>query len=64
MASTYQCKTRDVYEVQQYTGPGYGWECVTAEETSGEAVKRLREYRREQPQYPARLVKTRERISQ
>lgn len=55
-------KTRDVYEVQQWTGKQYGWEAVTAETTRKEAKERLREYRENQPQYPARLVVKREKI--
>lgn len=30
-------KTRDVWEVQQYTGSQYGWECVSAADTFKEA---------------------------
>lgn len=26
----YTRKTQDEYQIQQYTGPQYGWECVTA----------------------------------
>jgi len=35
-------KTKDVYEVQGYYSPQYGYECVTSEETYKEAKLRLR----------------------
>ena len=59
----YQRKTRDVFHIQQYTGPAYGWEIVTTEETRTEARARLREYRENQPEYPARIHTGREPIS-
>lgn len=44
----------DVYSIQQYTGSQYRWEEVTTEATYKEAMKRLQEYRDNQPGYPAR----------
>jgi hypothetical protein len=59
-----QRKTEDEYEVQQYTGPQYGWEMVTTETTRKEALARLKEYRENQPEYPARMVKKRVKIKE
>lgn len=52
-------KTVDEFEVQQYTGTQYGWECVCTEETRKEAKERKREYHDNQPEYPVRVVKKR-----
>lgn len=60
--SNYVRKTRDYYVVQQYL---YGmWHDVTAEDSRREARARLAEYRKNQPEYPARLVTKREPITQ
>lgn len=58
----YQRKTRDVYVVQQYTGGQYGWEDVGASYSRSDSVRDLRDYRTNQPEYPARLIVRRERI--
>ena len=58
----YQRKTRDVWNVQQWTGTDYGWEDVCAEDTYREACERRREYRENQPEYPVRIKLQRERI--
>ena len=58
----YKRKTRDVWDVQQWTGPPYGWETVTCEERLTEARERRKEYRENQPEYPVRIKLTRERI--
>lgn len=58
----YQRKTKDVFIIEQYTGSQYGWEDVCCEDTLGEAKKRRNEYRENQPEYPARIRKKRERI--
>ena len=58
----YQRKTRDLYVVQQNFGYGDGWEDVSAADTRKEARDDLRAYRENQPEYPARIVKRRERI--
>lgn len=50
----YERKTIDTWELQ--LNYGYGWEF-----TREEARARLKEYRENQPQYPARLVKKRVR---
>ena len=53
-------KTRDIFTVQGlYAG---NWEDETSETTRREAIQRLREYRENMPEYPHRLVKTRESI--
>ena len=58
----YQRKTRDIFIIEQYTGPTYGWEDVCCEDTLNEAKKRRDEYRENQPGYPVRIRKKRERI--
>ena len=58
----YQRKTRDVWEVQGYYGPEYGWECVCSEETWKEARVQVKCYRENEPQYPHRVKLVRERI--
>lgn len=54
-------KTKDEYEIQVNYGQ-YGFECVTTEETFKEAKERLKEYRENEPGYPAKIVKKRVRI--
>lgn len=53
----YVRKTRDEFEIQQFTP--YGWECATTEDTLKDAKVRLKEYRANQPEYAARCVKHR-----
>ena len=57
----YQRKTRTVYTIQQLTEQG--WEDVTEELTRSEGLARLKEYRADQPQYSARMVRRREKIN-
>jgi len=53
-------KTEDIYTVQGlYCGE---WEHETSESTRREAIERLKEYRANMPEYPHRLIKTREKI--
>ena len=52
----YERKTIDTWELQ--LNYGYGWEYTLTEYTKKEARERLKEYRENQPQYPARLVKS------
>lgn len=59
---TYQRKTRDYWSIQQYTGSGYGWEEVSANETLKEAREALKEYRANQPEFPVRVRLKREKI--
>ena len=40
---------------------GCGWEYILTEYTSSEGIARLKEYRENQPEYPVRLIKKRER---
>jgi hypothetical protein len=61
---TYTRKTKDVFVIQQYWGNQYGWEDVTQEDTRKEARARLKEYRQNQPQAPARLIVRREKIQE
>jgi hypothetical protein len=60
--AAYQRKTRDIWNVEQYTGPEYGWEAVCSEDTFKEARERRKEYRENQPEYPVRIKLLRERI--
>lgn len=52
---SYTRKTKDEFHVQQYTGPEHKWESVCADETRKEARQTLKEYRENQPEYPARI---------
>ena len=59
---TYRRKTRDYWSIQQYTGRQYGWEEVNAEDSWKDAKRSLSEYRDNQPEYPVRARRKRERI--
>ena len=61
---TYIRKTRDVWDIEQNFGYGYGWEVVTSEETRKDAQRARQEYRDNQPEYPVRIIKRRERIEE
>ena len=56
----YKRKTKDVYLI--IGNYGYGWEEITEEETRKEAVKQLRCYNENEPQYPHKIMKKRRRI--
>lgn len=56
----YQRKTRDVWRL--WVDYGQGYELELEEFTRAEAQQRLKEYRENCPQYPARIVMGRERI--
>jgi hypothetical protein len=56
-------KTKDLYVVQGNYGYGHGWEDLTAEETRTDIVKRLREYRENEPGGSFRWRKKREKIA-
>lgn len=56
-------KTRDVFDIEQFTGSQYGWEVVSCEETRKEARQRAQEYRENQPEYPVRIKSRREKIA-
>lgn len=58
----YRRKTRDYWDIQQYTGPEYGWESVNAEDTWTDAKRSLKEYRENQPEYAVRARRKREPI--
>lgn len=62
MPRKYVRKTRTYFAIQQYTGREHGWEEVCAEEQLSEARNRVREYRENQPEYPARWRRRRENI--
>lgn len=57
----YQRKTRDVWKLMVNYGYGHGWEHELTEFTIAEARQRLKEYRENCPQYPARIVMAREK---
>jgi hypothetical protein len=56
----YVRKTRDYWDIEQQTLEG--WEVVTSEVTRTDSRRSLREYRENQPEYPVRAVKRREKI--
>ncbi len=58
----YQRKTRDLWDIEG--NYGYGWECVTCEETWKESRARLKEYRENEPGTAFRTRKYREQIEQ
>lgn len=58
----YVRKTRDEWEIQQQTTEG--WELATTEVTRRDAKRCVREYRENQPELAARIVKRRVRINQ
>jgi hypothetical protein len=60
---TYQRVTRDVWVIQTDYGYGDGWEDTTEEETRAAALEQRNTYRENQPEYPHRLIKRRERIT-
>lgn len=57
---TYQRKTRDYWDIEQQTEEG--WEVVSSEVTRVDARRCLKDYRENQPEYPVRSIKRRERI--
>lgn len=61
-ATKRSAKTQIVHVIQGNYGYGHGWEDVTAEETREEALKRLREYRENEPGVSFRRIRRRERI--
>jgi hypothetical protein len=62
MAKTYERKTYDIWRIFQNFGYGNGWEEVNTETTLKAGNASLREYRENQPGYPLRMRKGRERI--
>lgn len=58
----YKRKTRDIFEIRVLYSKEYGYERVCSEDTWAEAQQRLKEYRENEPQYPSKIVRTRERI--
>jgi hypothetical protein len=57
----YTRKTVDEYEIQG--NYGQGWECETTEEMYKEAMKRLKEYRQNMPEYSHRCRRKRVKIN-
>lgn len=49
-------------EFQIHQNCGYGWEEVCSEDNMKEAKQRLKEYRKNQPEYPVKLVVRRVKI--
>jgi len=58
----YQRKTEDEYQIHQYH-LGH-WEEVHCESTRRAVVQSLKNYRKNQPQYPVKIVKKRVPICQ
>ena len=56
----YQRKTRDIWRL--YVDYGCGWEYELDEYSRAEIRQRQKEYRENCPQYPTKVVKSRERI--
>ena len=59
---TYVRKTKDEYEIQG--NYGYGWDVETVEETWKDALRCLKDYRDNEPQYPFYIKKSRIRKEQ
>jgi len=53
----YKRKTIDIWELQ--INYGCGWEYTFTAYTKKEGMERLKEYRENEPRYPARLIKKR-----
>ena len=60
----YQRKTKDIYVLEVWYGPQYGWEYELEEETYKAAREQLNSYKENCPQYPARIKKKRKRIEE
>ena len=58
----YKRKTRDVFEIQG--NYGCGWETLLEEETLSDAKKQLRCYNENEANYPHRIKRHREKISE
>lgn len=56
----YVRKTRDYWDIEQKSEQG--WEVVSSEVTRADTKRALKEYRENQPEYPVRSVKRREKI--
>jgi len=56
----YQRKTQDIFVIE--SNYGYGWEYTMEETTRKGGLLTLKEYRENQPEYPHRLIKKREKI--
>jgi hypothetical protein len=52
-------KTEQIYVIQSNYGYGHGWEDTTASYLRWEALTDLRSYRRDQPEYPHRMIQRR-----
>jgi hypothetical protein len=57
---TYKRKTKDIFEI--HSDFGYGFEYTCTCDNWRDARFQLRTYRTNQPQYPHKIVKYRERI--
>ena len=58
----YQRITRDIWEVQVKYDKHYGYETVCTELSLRDAVETLSSYQENEPQYPSRIIKKREKI--
>jgi hypothetical protein len=55
-------KTKDYWDIEQ--NAGYGWEVVTCEESKKDVRQSLKDYRLNQPEFPVRSIKHREKIDE
>ena len=60
----YTRKTKDVWAIQTYTGSLYKWETVSQVEKYRDAVREVREYRENQPQYSHRIKMVRVKVTE
>jgi hypothetical protein len=58
----YTRKTKDEYQIKGDYGYGHGFEEVCSEDTKPEAIKRLKEYRQNEPGTPFKIVKKRIKV--
>ena len=58
----YKRKTRDEYVLQAYYSDCFGWEDETTEDKKKEILVRLKEYRKNQPNYEYKWRKRRVKI--
>ena len=47
------------FEIQQFTGPQYGWECVDCSDSFSGAKQALKDYQENQPEFMVRIKRVR-----
>lgn len=57
----YKRKTQDEFDIEQFCNGS--WEVVNTESTREDARRSRREYRENQPEYPARIIKHRVKLA-